>query len=64
MTPARYEAIRKRLLQTDADIVLAADEADRDLISWFATLPARQKLERATGMAAELARLRDVRRAD
>jgi hypothetical protein len=62
MTPSRYKAIRERLLQTDADLVLAADETDRDLIAWFATLPLRQRLERAAGMAAELARLRDARR--
>lgn len=64
MTPARYNAIRERLLQTDADLVLAADETDRDLLAWFATLPPRQRLDRAACMAAELARLRDARRAD
>lgn len=63
MTPARYNAIRDRLLQTDADLVLAADETDLDLLAWFATLPLRQRLSRAARMAAELARLRDARRA-
>jgi hypothetical protein len=63
MTPARYNAIRERLLQTDADLVLAADETDLDLLAWFATLPVKQRLSRATRMAAELARLRDARRA-
>ena len=62
MTPARYNAIRERLLQTDADLVLAADETDLDLLAWFATLPLRQRLDRAARMAAELARLRDARR--
>lgn len=63
MTPARYNAIRERLLQTDADLVLAADETDLDLLAWFAALPVRQRLNRAARMAAELARLRDARRA-
>jgi hypothetical protein len=62
MTPARYNAIRERLLQRDADLVLAADETDLDLLAWFATLPVRQRLSRAARMAAELARLRDARR--
>jgi hypothetical protein len=63
MTPARYKAIRERLMQADPDLVLAADEADLDLIAWFATLTLRQRLDRAAGMATELARLRDARRA-
>ena len=63
MTPTCYNAIRERLLQTDADLVLAADETDLDLLAWFATLPLRQRLNRAGRMAAELARLRDARRA-
>jgi hypothetical protein len=64
MTPSRYKAIQERLLQIDSDLVLAADEADLDLIEWFAMLSARQRLEHAARMAAELARLRDARRAD
>ena len=63
MTPARYNAIRERLLQTDADLVLAADETDLDLLAWFATLPVRQRLSRAARMAVDLARLRDALRA-
>jgi hypothetical protein len=61
MTPSQYDAIRKRLLQVDADLVLAADEADRDLIDWFATLPLRQRLNRAARMAVDLERLREAR---
>jgi hypothetical protein len=62
VTPSQYKAIREHLLQTDADLVLAADETDRDLIAWFATLPLRQRLDHAARMAAELSRLRDARR--
>ena len=63
MTPSQYNAIREHLLRIDADLVLAADEADRSLIDWFATLSPRQRLDRATAMAADLERLRDARRA-
>jgi hypothetical protein len=63
VTPFQYKAIRERLLQVDADLVLAADEADQDLLDWFATLPLRQRLDRAAGMAACLIHLRDARTA-
>ncbi len=63
MTPPQYHAIRERLLQVDADLVLAADEADGDLLDWFATLPLRQRLDRAAKMALSLERLRDARTA-
>jgi hypothetical protein len=63
MTPARYKAIRERLLQTDADLVLAADETDLDLLAWFATPLCEARLNRAARMAAEVSRLRDARRA-
>lgn len=61
MTPSRYKAIRERLLQVDADLVLAADETDQDLLDWFATLPLRQRLDRAASTAFSLERLRDAR---
>jgi hypothetical protein len=63
VTPANYKSLCERLLQKDADLVLAADEVDRDLIAWFATLSSRQRLDRAAGMAVDLARLGDARRA-
>jgi hypothetical protein len=63
VTPAQYLAIRERLLQVDADLVLAADEADQDLLDWFATLSLRQRLDRAAGMASSLERLRHARTA-
>ena len=61
MTPSQYNAIRERLLQVDADLVLAADEADRDLLDWFAMLTLRQRLDRAARMAVDLERLHDAR---
>jgi hypothetical protein len=54
-------AIREHLLQVDADLVLAADETDQDLLDWFASLPARQRLDRAARMAVSLEQLRDAR---
>jgi hypothetical protein len=63
VTPSQYNAIRERLLQVDADLVLAADEVDRDLLDWFATLPLRQRLDRAARTATCLMQLRDARTA-
>jgi hypothetical protein len=63
MTPSQYNAIRERLLQVDADLVLAADETDSDLLDWFATLSLRQRLDRAARMAVSLEQLRDARTA-
>lgn len=61
MTPSQYFALRESLLQVDADLVLAADEADRELLDWFATLALRQRLDRAARMAFSLERLRGAR---
>ncbi len=61
VTPNQYDTIRERLLQSDPDVVLAAEETDGDLLDWFAALPLRQRLERAARMAASLAQLRDAR---
>ncbi|MEO8314040.1 MAG: hypothetical protein ABI645_04520 [Pseudomonadota bacterium] len=63
MAPSRYNAIRQRLLQVDADLVLAVDETDPDLLDWFATLTLRERLDRAAGMASSLEQLRDARTA-
>jgi hypothetical protein len=63
VTPSQYKAIRAYLLERDVDLVRAADEADQDLIAWFATLSPRQELDRASQLATGLARLRDARRA-
>jgi hypothetical protein len=63
VTPSRYRAIREHLLQIDAELVLAAEEADQDLLDWFATLSPRQRLDRAARLAISLERLRDGRTA-
>jgi hypothetical protein len=63
VTLSRHCSIRERLLKTDPDLVLAADETDLDLIAWFGGLSLRERLDRAARMAATLARLRDARRA-
>jgi hypothetical protein len=63
VTTSQYNAIRERLLRVDADLVLAAEEADRDLLDWFTTLSLRQRLDRAARMAASLEQLRNARTA-
>lgn len=49
------EAIRSE----DPDLLAAADEVDRDLLTWFATLPLDERLDRAGRMAREYGEIRD-----
>jgi non-ribosomal peptide synthetase component F len=57
-----FDALLERVRVEDPDLVLAAEEIDRDLLDWFATLTPRQRLDRAARMGTELERLRRDRR--
>ena len=53
----------RKIRTTDPDLVAAADEVDRDLLEWFASLPLDERLARATSMGATLEELRRARTA-
>ena len=59
MVKRTLEDVLAAILREDPDLLAAADEVDRDLLDWFATLPLEERLDRALRMAREYEEIRD-----